>query len=84
MCARTLDEGPPRCQSWDHQGSAGVGPVLAQFASRTLLGWEGVVAEWAGADPNDKGALDFAQDAVEGQACPVAFGADSRRVVRNR
>jgi hypothetical protein len=77
MCARTLDEGPPRCQSWDHQGSAGVGPVLAQFASRTLLGWEGVVAEWAGADPKDKGALDFADYAVEGcsYGCQVVAGA---------
>lgn len=59
-------------------------PSRKHRSSSTLLGWEGVVAQWAGTDPTNKCALEFAEDAVESQSCPAAFGWVSRRVVMNR
>lgn len=42
------------------------------------------MAQWAGTDPTGKCALEFAENGVQRQSCPAAFGSVSRRMVRNR
>lgn len=58
--------------------------LVESVTSRTLLGRERVMTERAGTDPTSKRALEFTEDSVEGQSCPVAFGSVSRRVVMKR
>jgi hypothetical protein len=75
-----------RSQRGFFSGDAHIAEYLFQLltSSRTLLGREGVVTERAGTDPTGKCTLEFTEDSVEGQSCPVAFGSVNRKVVRNR